>query len=55
MTEKDGDDDYLKKLEQVDETVRQRIDDQFGQLRVLAIIAAIVLVLVFAGRWVLGV
>ena len=55
MAGNDRDDDYLKKLADVDENVRQRLDREFGQLRVVALIGALVLVLVFVGRWIFGV
>ena len=48
------DKEYLKKLAEVDDKVRERLDQQFGQLRLIAIIGTVVVVLLFLGRRLFG-
>ena len=54
MTSNDRDNDYLDKLAKVDGEVRQRLDREFGQLRVIAVIVVVVVVLLVIGRWIVG-
>ncbi len=55
MTGDDPDKDYLKKLADVDDQVRERLDQQFGQLRVIAICVAVAIVALLVGRRLLGI
>ena len=55
MTSDKRDDDYLKKLAQVDDKVKERLDQQFGQLRIIAICAAVLIVALIIGRRIVGV
>ena len=48
------DKEYLKKLAEVDDKVRERLDQQFGQLRLIAIIGTVVVVLFLLGRRLFG-
>lgn len=54
MTSDNRDNDYLDRLTEVDDDVRQRLDSEFGQLRAILITVAVVVVLIVIGRWVLG-
>ena len=44
------DKEYLKKLAEVDDQVRERLDQQFGQLRLIAIIGTVIVILFLVGR-----
>ena len=55
MTSDKRDNDYLEKPAEVDDKVKERLDHQFSQLRVIAIIAAVLIVLLLVGRRLLGV
>lgn len=48
------DKDYLEKLAEVDDKVRERLDQQFGQLRLIAIIGAVIVIAILVGRRILG-
>jgi hypothetical protein len=54
MTSDNGDKDYLDKLQEVDGKIRQRLDQEFGQIRVIAVVAAVLIGLLIAVRWLLG-
>ncbi|MEM8977331.1 MAG: hypothetical protein AAGD43_35225 [Pseudomonadota bacterium] len=55
MAGEERDNDYLKKLAEVDDKVKERLDQQFGQLRVIAICVAVVIVVLLVGRRLLGI
>ena len=50
----DDNTDYLEKLKDVDNNVRQRIDREFGQLRIITIAVMAVVAVVVIGRWLFG-
>ena len=55
MTNDKRDNDYLDKLAEVDDKVKERLDQQFSQLRVIAICAAVLIVVLLVGRRVFGI
>lgn len=48
------DKEYLKKLAEIDDQVRERLDQQFGQLRLIAIIGTVIVVLFLIGCRIFG-
>lgn len=54
MTGDERDKDYLEKLAEVDDKIKDRLDQQFGQLRVIAIGAAVLIVVLLIGRRLFG-
>ena len=54
MTKNNRENDYLDKFDEVDRNVRQRLDREFGQLRVIAIAGVGLVVLIVLGRWIFG-
>ena len=54
MTNNNRDNDYLDKFDEVDGKIKQRLDREFGQLRVIAVATVVLVVLFVIGRWIFG-
>ena len=54
MTSNNRDNDYLEKLKEVDGNVKARLDREFGQLRVIAVVVMVLVALVIIGRWLIA-
>lgn len=53
MTDKDPDKEYLERLKDVDDKVQQRLNDEFSQLRTIAlVVVALALLFVVGSRFI---